>query len=181
MDYKQMAIDFMDKQASVRPMTPAEYAAGVAEAEEQFRKLYEPAEVVEDTNTLVADPKTAIKDRSIICCVCGKSMRVITKAHLLTHGLTPESYRELCGYKKGTPLISKSLQRERRNKMSELRLWERDGSGAQRGKNKAAAPAKAEPAPAPAPAPAPVDVKPAADPAKTDAAKAKTVKPAEKK
>ena len=180
MDYKQMAIDFMDKQASVRPMTPAEYAAGVAEAEEQFRKLYEPAEVVEDTNTLVADPKTAIKDRSIICCVCGKSMRVITKAHLLTHGLTPESYRELCGYKKGTPLISKSLQRERRNKMSELRLWERDGSGAQRAKNKAAPPAKAEPAPAPASAPAPAPA-PAADPAKTDVVKAKTVKPAEKK
>ena len=100
-------------------------------------------------------------------------MRVITKAHLLTHGLTPESYRELCGYKKGTPLISKSLQRERRNKMSELRLWERDGSGAQRGKNKAAAPVKAEPAPG--------AVKPAADPAKTEAAKVKTVKPAEKK
>lgn len=180
MDYKQMAIDFMDKQASVRPMTPAEYAAGVAEAEEQFRKLYEPAEVVEDTNTLVADPKTAIKDRSIICCVCGKSMRVITKAHLLTHGLTPESYRELCGYKKGTPLITKSLQRERRNKMSELRLWERDGSGAQRGKNKAAAPAKVEPAPAPASAPAPAPA-PAADSAKTDVVKAKTVKPAEKK
>ena len=180
MDYKQMAIDFMDKQASVRPMTPGEYAAGVAEAEEQFRKLYEPAEVVEDTNTLVADPKTAIKDRSIICCVCGKSMRVITKAHLLTHGLTPESYRELCGYKKGTPLITKSLQRERRNKMSELRLWERDGSGAQRGKNKAAAPAKAEPAPAPASAPAPAPA-PAADSAKTDVVKAKTVKPAEKK
>ena len=180
MDYKQMAIDFMDKQASVRPMTPAEYAAGVAEAEEQFRKLYEPAEVVEDTNTLVADPKTAIKDRSIICCVCGKSMRVITKAHLLTHGLTPESYRELCGYKKGTPLITKSLQRERRNKMSELRLWERDGSGAQSGKNKAAAPAKVEPAPAPASAPAPAPA-PAADSAKTDVVKAKTVKPAEKK
>lgn len=178
MDYKQMAIDFMDKQASVRPMTPGEYAAGVAEAEEQFRKLYEPAEVVEDINTLVVDPKTAIKDRSITCCVCGKSMRVITKSHLLSHGLTPESYRELCGYKKGTPLITKSLQRERRTKMSELRLWERDGSGAQRAKNKAAA-AKVEPAPAPAPAVA--AVKPAADPAKTDVAKGKTVKPAEKK
>lgn len=179
MDYKQMAIDFMDKQASVRPMTPGEYAAGVAEAEEQFRKLYEPAEVVEDTNTLVVDPKTAIKDRSITCCVCGKSMRVITKSHLLSHGLTPESYRELCGYKKGTPLITKSLQRERRNKMSELRLWERDGSGAQRAKNKAAAAAKVEPTSAPAPAVA--AVKTAADPAKTDVAKVKTVKPAEKK
>lgn len=177
MDYKQMAIDFMDKQASVRPMTPGEYAAGVAEAEAQFRKLYEPAEVMEETTKLVADPKTAIKDRSVTCCICGKSMRVITKSHLLSHGLTPESYRELCGYKKGTPLITKSLQRERRNKMSELRLWERDGSGAQRAKNKAVAAAKIEPTPAPASAAA----KPAADPAKTDAAKVKTVKPAEKK
>ena len=35
-DYREMAVEFMNKQAGVRPMSPAEFAQGVKEAEEQF-------------------------------------------------------------------------------------------------------------------------------------------------
>lgn len=137
-DYREMAVEFMNKQAGVRPMSPAEFAQGVKEAEEQFRAMYEPEDTMSTEPQYACDPKTAIKDRTITCVVCGKQFKIITKQHLLAHGMTPESYCEFAGYKKGTPLLAKQLQRERRSKMKELRLWERDGSGAQRNKAKAA-------------------------------------------
>ena len=53
------------------------------------------------------------------------AFKILTKKHIATHGLTVEEYRERCGYKKGTPLVCKSLQRERRKKMKDMKLWER--------------------------------------------------------
>jgi predicted transcriptional regulator len=71
------------------------------------------------------DPKKAIKEKSVTCLECGKSFKILTKKHLATHGLAPEEYKEKWGYKKNTPLVCKSLQRERRKKMKEMRLWEK--------------------------------------------------------
>ena len=64
-------------------------------------------------------------EKSIICMECEKSFKVLTKRHLGTHGLTPESYREKWGYKKGTSLVAKSLARDRRKKMQDMKLWEK--------------------------------------------------------
>jgi predicted transcriptional regulator len=80
-----------------------------------------PAEEPEE----LIDPKKAIKEKSITCVICGKTFKLITKKHLLSHGLTAEEYRKHCGYKKGAPLVCKFLQRERRKKMQDMRLWER--------------------------------------------------------
>jgi len=52
-------------------------------------------------------------------------MKVLTKKHLVLHGLDAVSYREKFGLKKGTPLTCKELQRSRKQKMSEMKLWER--------------------------------------------------------
>ncbi len=165
-DYREMAVEFMNKQAGVRPMSPAEFAQGVKEAEEQFRAMYEPEDTMSTEPQYACDPKTAIKDRTITCVVCGKQFKIITKQHLLAHGMTPESYCEFAGYKKGTPLLAKQLQRERRSKMKELRLWERDGSGAQRNKAKAAEATKTKAAEAAKPEAKPASApKPAAKPA----------------
>ena len=71
------------------------------------------------------DPSKAVKESSVVCLECGKSFKVLTKKHLSAHGLTPEEYRSKYGYKKGAPLAAKSLQRERRKKMKDMRLWER--------------------------------------------------------
>jgi predicted transcriptional regulator len=71
------------------------------------------------------DPKNAIREKSVICCECGKSFKVLTKRHLATHGLTPEQYREKYGYKKGTSLVAKSLARSRRKTMQDMKLWEK--------------------------------------------------------
>ena len=52
-------------------------------------------------------------------------LKVLTKRHLITHGLTPEQYKEKYGYKKGTSLVAKSLARSRRKTMQDMKLWEK--------------------------------------------------------
>jgi predicted transcriptional regulator len=49
----------------------------------------------------------------------------LTRKHLAQHGLTPDEYRAKHGMKKGTALAAKSLVRERRKKMKDMKLWER--------------------------------------------------------
>jgi predicted transcriptional regulator len=71
------------------------------------------------------DPKKAIREKSIICMETGRTMKVITKRHLAKVGLTPDEYRAKWGYAKDLPLVCKELQRARRKKMQDMRLWER--------------------------------------------------------
>lgn len=71
------------------------------------------------------DPKKAVRERTIICMESGKAFKILTKKHLGKFGLTPETYREKWGYPKNMPLVCKELQRERRKKMKEMKLWEK--------------------------------------------------------
>jgi predicted transcriptional regulator len=80
-----------------------------------------------DPQTPAVEPKKAIREKSIICLECGKSFKVLTKRHLATHDLTPLEYKEKWGYTKKTSLVCKSLARERRKKMADMKLWERRG------------------------------------------------------
>ena len=65
------------------------------------------------------------KDNAIICLECMKSFKMLTHKHMATHGLTPDEYRAKWGYAKSAPLVCKSLQRLRRKKMKDIKLWEK--------------------------------------------------------
>lgn len=124
-DYLKEALEIVKAQASVRTMTDEEItsmlknvAAGIQAAAEADSQPTEPV-------APAVDPAKAIKESSVLCLECGKSFKVLTKKHLAAHGITPEEYRAKYGYKKGAPLAAKSLQRERRKKMKDMRLWER--------------------------------------------------------
>ena len=143
-NYLDQAMEFVKAQASVRPMTPAEM---FEMRDEVAARLKKDAEGVSDAPSqegcaLVADLKTAIRERSITCCVCGEKMSLITAKHLAKHGLTPESYKEMCGYKKTQPLSCKSLSKMRKESMKKMALWER-----RKGKTVDAKPSKKEKAP----------------------------------
>lgn len=71
------------------------------------------------------DPKKSIKENSVTCLECGKVMKIITQRHLALHGLSGDEYRAKYGFKKGTALAAKSLVKARKEKMSEMKLWER--------------------------------------------------------
>ena len=124
--YLKEALEIVKAQASVRTMTEEEITTMVKKLAEGIRTISENCGGTTEEGEML-DPKKAIKEKSITCVMCGKSFKLLTKKHLLSHGLTAEEYRERCGYKKGAPLVCKSLQRERRKKMQDMRLWERRG------------------------------------------------------
>ena len=126
-DYLKNALALAQAQASVRVMTEDEIITMVERLASKLKGLSEGEIVREDapTDAPVIDPKKSIKEKSITCLVCGKTMKVITKKHLALHGLDAVSYREKFGLKKGTPLTCKELQKARKQKMAEMKLWER--------------------------------------------------------
>lgn len=118
------ALDIVKAQASVRNMTEEEILSMVEKLAAGIEEISTEIEEGGIKNPPV-DPKKAIREKSIICLESGKSFKVITKRHLAKYDLTPDEYREKWGYPKGTPLVCKSLQRQRRKKMKEMKLWER--------------------------------------------------------
>ncbi len=126
-NYLTEALEIVRAQASVRTMTEEEIVTMVTKLAEKFRAMGDNSGAlsIEEEPGNAIDPKKSIKEKSITCVICGKTFKLITKKHLASHGLTVEEYREHCGYKKGTPLVWKYLQRERRKKMQGMRLWER--------------------------------------------------------
>ncbi|MYL84790.1 transcriptional regulator [Desulfovibrio aerotolerans] len=129
-EYTQAALEIVKAQATTRSMTQEEIVSMVSTLAKGFQAI-EVGQLVagstEDQAPTI-DSKKAIKESSITCLECGKSFKVITKKHLASHGLTPEAYRAKYGYKKGTGLACKSLARDRRKKMNDMKLWERKGA-----------------------------------------------------
>lgn len=125
-NYLKEALEIVKAQASVRTMTEEEITTMVRKLADGIRCISEAGASTAEEGEMI-DPQKAIKEKSITCVVCGKSFKLLTKKHLASHGLTPDEYRERCGYKKGAPLVCKYLQRERRKKMQDMRLWERRG------------------------------------------------------
>ncbi len=124
-DYLKEALEIVKAQASVRTMTEDEITTMVKKLSDGIKGISEGGETVFFNQEPAIDPKKAIKEKSVTCLECGKTFKIITKKHLGTHNLTPDTYREKWGYKKGTPLVCKSLQRERRKKMKDMKLWEK--------------------------------------------------------
>lgn len=125
-DYLKGALEIVKAQAGVRTMTEDEITSMVQKLAAGIKAISDGASVESDA-AFAVEPKKAIREKSILCCICGKTFKVITKKHLLSHDLTPEEYREKCGYKKKLPLVCRSLQRERRKKMKEMKLWTKRG------------------------------------------------------
>lgn len=126
-EYVKCALEIVKAQASVRTMTDEEITSMVRRLAAGIRDISGDVLEGEAEQVVDMDPKKAVKEKSVTCLECGKSFKVITKKHLATHGLTPEEYKAKHGYKKTMPLVCKSLQRDRRKKMKNMRLWEKKG------------------------------------------------------
>jgi predicted transcriptional regulator len=123
-DHIKQALEIVKAQASFRTMSEEEISSMVHSLSSAIRQLMsgEPAPSAPAPQDLAAKQ---ISDKSITCLECGKSFKLLTRRHLLSHGLTADEYREKWGYPKDTPLVCKSLQRERRKKMKDMKLWEK--------------------------------------------------------
>jgi predicted transcriptional regulator len=124
-DYLQQALDIVKAQASVRVMAEDEITSMVRTLATQLRTLENNPASMDDAVAPAISPAGSIKERSVTCLECGKTFKIITRRHLSLHGHDADSYREKWGIKKGAPLVCKALQRERRKKMHEMKLWEK--------------------------------------------------------
>lgn len=125
-DYLKEALEIVRAQASVRNMTEEEITSMVRRLADSIRAIAEGVAPAAEAGPAVSvDPKKAVREKSIICLESGKSFKILTKKHLAKFGLTPDEYRAKWGYAKNMPLVCKELQRERRKKMKDMRLWEK--------------------------------------------------------
>ena len=127
-DFLKEALLLTKAQASVRVMTEDEMMQMVTKLASRLQAMATgevPVQAPAEESLTGIDPKKSIKEKSITCLECGKVFKVITKKHLAIHGLDAVSYREKYGLKKGTPLTCKELQRSRRAKMKDMKLWEK--------------------------------------------------------
>lgn len=126
-DYLKEALDIVKAQASVRVMTDEEITVLIQRLSTGIKGISENDLTFSDMSmtTVAGDSRKSLKEKSVTCLECGKMFKILTRRHLITHGLDAESYREKWGLKKDTPLVCKSLQRERRKKMKDMKLWEK--------------------------------------------------------
>lgn len=122
-DYLKEALEIVKAQAKVRTMVEEEIISMVQKLSEGIRDICAGAQPEEDVSP--APVRKSIKEQTIVCLECGRSFKILTKKHLASHGLDADAYRDKWGIKRHTPLVCKSLQRERRKKMKAMKLWER--------------------------------------------------------
>ncbi len=127
-DYIKQALEITKAQAKVRTMTEEEISSMIQKVSNQLKNITESGSLEESTQEAqkpAVDPKKALNENSVFCLECGKRFKVLSKRHLAVHGLTPEEYRDKWGFKKNTPLVAKSLVRQRRKKMQEMQIWKK--------------------------------------------------------
>ena len=122
-EHVKQALEIVKAQAGFRTMSEEEISSMVRSLSTVIRQIMSGEAV-----TSLAVPDASLKqitEKAISCLECGKSFKLLTHRHLMSHGLTAEEYREKWGYPKDVPLVCKSLQRERRKKMKDMKLWEK--------------------------------------------------------
>lgn len=125
-DYLKEALEITKAQAGVRVMSEEEIASFIQKVSVSIRTVAEDDGPVEmDSVEIVQEARRSVKEKSVTCLECGKSFKILTKRHLTNHGMTTAEYREKWGFKKDAPLVCKALQRERRKKMKDMKLWEK--------------------------------------------------------
>lgn len=124
-DYLKEALEIVKAQAKVRTMAEEEIISMVQKLAEGIRGVCGGTQPAEEESVQGTPVRKAIKEQSIVCLECGKSFKILTKKHLASHGTDADAYREKWGIKRNTPLVCKSLQRERRKKMKSMKLWEK--------------------------------------------------------
>jgi predicted transcriptional regulator len=58
-------------------------------------------------------PEDSIQNDKVICLECGAEMRLLTKKHLIAHGLDQKEYKKKYGFSMRTPLSAKYLTKAR--------------------------------------------------------------------
>ena len=124
-DHLKLAIELATAQASVRVMQEEELVNMIRSLSTSLKKMSDDETDTEGEESLRSNPSRSIKEKTVTCLECGKVFKLITSKHLAQHGLDADAYRRKWGLKPDVPLVCKSLQRTRRKKMKDMKLWEK--------------------------------------------------------
>lgn len=124
-DHIAMALEIVKAQAGFRGMAEEEICTMVRSVSTTIKRLLAEGKSMENLHNERASVDRTPKDTSIVCLECLKPFKMLTHKHLATHGLTPDEYRAKWEYAKDAPLVCKALQRLRRKKMKDIKLWEK--------------------------------------------------------
>lgn len=122
----EMAAEIASAQASHAKMTAEEMEAFLGKTFnvlKQIKASEEAGIAVEAAETV--DPKRSIQRNKVICLECSKEFKLLTRAHLASHGLTAKEYRKKYGFQARQALTAKSLSAKRRKRAKELGLGDR--------------------------------------------------------
>ena len=122
-EHIKQALEIVKAQAGFRTMSEEEISSMIRTLSSAIRHLMSGEGVVPQSPPDGVGRQ--ITEKAISCLECGKSFKLLTRRHLLSHGMSVEEYREKWGYAKDIPLVCKGLQRERRRKMKDMKLWEK--------------------------------------------------------
>ncbi|MCG4633307.1 MucR family transcriptional regulator [Bilophila wadsworthia] len=70
---------------------------------------------------LVMNPEKAINVDIVQCCLCGRKFQSLTANHLLSHGISVDEYKKLCGYAPTQKLICGNLLKKLRENAQKAR------------------------------------------------------------
>lgn len=144
----EMAVEIVAAHASTTNMSKEELIAEIASVYQALSALEKGEAVTGETPEEAATPaiskKKAFGKDKIICMICGKGMKTLTRHLKTAHDLKPGQYRKQFGIPRTQSLAAKSYSESRRQMALDRGLGEKLAKArAARAKNKAAAPVKA--------------------------------------
>lgn len=127
--YFEHALEIVKGQAQTKPMTAEEIISMAKNLAGELEAMDNPVPAAPVGPSLIAgfDPKKAIGDDFIVSGLDGQPYKILTQRHFEKYGTNAKAYREMCGYAPKQSLACKALMKFRRDKMKDMKLWERKG------------------------------------------------------
>jgi predicted transcriptional regulator len=111
----EMAADIVAAHASTTPMTKEELIAELTAVYNALTSLEQGADVAEQAEEVpVISKKKAFGKDKVICLICGKEMKTLTRHLRTAHGLKPAEYRVQFDLPKTQSLVARNYSASRR-------------------------------------------------------------------
>ncbi len=116
----EIASEIVQKQVSLTNMSATDIASSLrhvfctlCELQRAESAEIELPKVQELLPAQTPKPEDSIQNDKVICLECGAEMQVLTKRHLVSHGMDQKEYRKKYGFTMRTPLAAKSVTKAR--------------------------------------------------------------------
>lgn len=144
----EMAVEIVAAHASTTNMSKEELIAEIASVYQALSALDKgeaiTGEVAEEETVPAISKKKAFGKDKVVCMICGKGMKTLTRHIKTAHAMTPGQYRKQFGIPRTQSLAAKNYSESRRQMALDRGLGEKLAKAREaRAKAKAAAPAKA--------------------------------------